>query len=111
MVIEKNMIKTVEEIKNQIRNKNITYIATRECSICGCVIGFEINDGHPFFDSNCDCTSFWSDPQHKTWQEVADFFNCNQPENNPNISVEFINKLNKSFGFESAVNGEQKWVM
>jgi len=61
---------TVDQLREWIAAEGITYIPHHECGICGEPVGFQIIDGEPYFNGNCDCAAF-SVPERYTWDEFA----------------------------------------
>jgi len=45
----------------------------RTCSICSVPLYYFVHEGSLFFDSNCDCSSYCSDPKPSDWAEL-DFY-------------------------------------
>jgi hypothetical protein len=97
------MIKTADQLKEQAKKIHLTFWPIHDCSICGYTCGyyFEHDWEDVFYDSGCDCVTY-SNIQERSWENVADNYNLNQPENNPKISKEFLDKLNKIWQFEEA---------
>ena len=94
------MIKTIEELKKQASEKNITFYPVHECSICGYMCGYIISGEDVKYDSGCGCGCInYSNIKKRNWEELAETYNRNQPENNPNIKKEFLEELNKVWQF------------
>jgi hypothetical protein len=55
------------------------------------MVGYYIENGDLFFDSMCDCTSLWSQPQECLWQEAADWINMQ-------TDASYQEEIMKSFG-------------
>ncbi len=93
------MIKTAEELKQQAIKENIQFYPVRNCSICGypCWYRFYDNYNRVTYDSWCDCCRWWE--QQRSWEDLANTYNINQPENNPKISKKFLDDLNKVWKF------------
>lgn len=66
---------TAEEVKASIILQQKFWIPNHACSLCQEEVGWEIIDGEPYFNSNCDCTRFRSQLRPDTWQTVADHIN------------------------------------
>lgn len=96
------MTKTVDELKQQAKDKNITHYPVRECSICGYTLEYLIRNDQVYYDSGCDCVSHSAGPQLRSWEDLAECYNRNQPENNPDIKPAFLIELDKTwqFGYE-----------
>lgn len=92
------MIKTIDELKQQAKDKNIQFYPVHNCSLCGYMCGYIINDEQVGYDSGCDCVMY-SNIQPRSWDDLAKTYNMNQPENNPNISEEFLKRLNNIWQF------------
>lgn len=56
------MNKYTEELIAKIRS--VDFFRLRDCSICCSPIGWRHRDEHIFIDTNCDCVSYWSEPQY-----------------------------------------------
>lgn len=93
------MIKTIEELKAQAAKIGLGFYPVHNCSMCGYPCGYIIEGDRVAYDSGCDCTSY-SNVQPRDWQDLARTYNMNQPENNPKISQEFLEKLNLIWQFE-----------
>ena len=92
------MIKTVEQLKAQAKKKYITFYLVNVCSICEYPCGYCIKGDRVFYDRGCDCVPY-SDVQERSWEALAETYNANQPENNPEISKEFLDELNQIWQF------------
>jgi hypothetical protein len=86
-------MKTGEDFKKLARNVPLTWIDVRECSICGSWIGYSLDYGDLTFDSSCDCTSYHSIPQPRSWDDLAGYYNS-LPEDHQNRI-----RLNELFKF------------
>lgn len=95
------MIKTTEELKTQAKKINLTFWEVHNCSMCGYKCGYIISDDNVFYDAGCDCVSY-NDTQEKTWDELTETYNRNQPENNPEISLKYLQELDKIWEFRDA---------
>lgn len=103
------MIKTAEELKQQAKNKGIAFYPVHDCSMCGYRCGFIIRDEDVAYDSGCDCVTY-TNIQPRTWENLANTYNMNQPENNPQISQAFLDKLNEVWQFTDDRNAEEPKV-
>lgn len=81
---------TAEELKEMAQKNGVTRIIERKCSICGHPIGWIISEGKLYFDSNCDCVSYRSQPIEETWEYFVERYNNATDLNN----VEYINFIN-----------------
>ena len=62
----------LEEAKNKLRKGEL--IPVRNCSICLTPIGYRlVHNGIIAFDSNCDCTSYYSEPEPVDLTEFKKF--------------------------------------
>ena len=93
------MIKTVEELKKQAKLKNITRWTYHTCSICGYECSYVINGDNVSYDNYCLCDGGCENPT-RSWEDLTEAYNLNQPENNPKISKEYLKKVNETWQFE-----------
>ena len=96
------MIKTIEELKKQAKDKDIKLYPVHKCSMCNYQCGFiidktEENEG-VYYDSGCYCTGR-SCIEPRSWNELADTYNMNQPENNKNVGKKFLDELDETWNF------------
>jgi hypothetical protein len=86
---------TGEQVKKAMMAANVQSVEIRRCSICNSPLFYDRKGEYLFFDSNCDCTSFYSEPQLKDWESVAELINV---QSNP----EYKKELAQKFGIELA---------
>lgn len=65
---------TGEQVRNSILASGITWFPLRTCSVCNCIVGYEIYLSCPFWRGECECSSIWS-PERRTWQDIANLIN------------------------------------
>lgn len=94
------MIKTAEELKQQAKKIGLKFWLIHNCSICGYPCGYDISGNEVFYDSGCDCVAY-DNVVKKDWEDLAKTYNMNQPENNPNISKEYLDELNNIWKFSN----------
>jgi hypothetical protein len=82
---------SAQEVRDAALSAKITHVNHHRCSICDSMVGYYIENGDLFFDSMCDCTSLWSQPQECLWQEAADWINMQ-------TDVSYQEEIMKSFG-------------
>lgn len=70
-------MKTTDDFKTAVSQRNIKRWDTHDCAICGMPVGYVFIDGNVYFDGNCDCSSYPTDLQHRLWQNVADMYLMN----------------------------------
>lgn len=94
------MIKTAEELKQQAQKLSLNCWVLRHCSICGYPLAYGFSDNYETvdFDTGCDCTNS-SHIETRSWENLAESYNMNQPERNPKISKEYLEELNKTWKF------------
>lgn len=92
------MIRTKEELQKQAKEKEITFYPVHECSMCRYMCGYLIEDDIIGYDSGCDCVSY-NNIEERSWEDLTATYNLNQPENNPNIKQEYLDKLNEIWKF------------
>jgi hypothetical protein len=86
--------KTAEDFQRQVKEKNIVSWVLRHCSICDAPLAFLFDDDDVFYDANCDCTTYETLPERRTYQDVADIYNRNI------IYEKFVRDANEHFGFK-----------
>lgn len=96
------MTKTVEELKQQAKEKGITFYPVHRCSFCGYQCGFVIRGDEVAYDSGCDCVSY-TKVEPRDWTYLAHIYNLNQPENNTDIPQTFLDELNQTWQFDLPV--------
>jgi len=94
------MIRTGQEMKQQAENKGITGWVVRNCSMCYYPLAYYWNGENVEFDSGCDCTGT-STMNPRSWDDLAETYNMNQPERNERISREYLDEVNKVWQFKS----------
>lgn len=93
------MIRPIEDFQRAAIEHHITRWIVRSCSICGYPTGYLLGEG-VLFDSGCDCSSYGpSDPSPRSWEDVADHYNRNQPENNPQITAAWLAEVDAFWHF------------
>jgi hypothetical protein len=92
------MLKTPQQLKEQAEKIGLSFWLTHNCSMCGYPCGYIIKGDKVFYDSGCDCVNY-TDVQERDWEDLAYSYNMNQPENNPDIKQEYLNKLNEIWKF------------
>jgi hypothetical protein len=93
------MIKTVEELRDQATKINLRFYPVHECSMCGYPCGYKIFGNEVLLDTGCYCVTY-NNTEPSSWDQLAATYNMNQPENNPKISKEFLQELNRVWKFE-----------
>lgn len=67
----------MEEIANDFAKRVIdggqTFFEHHKCGGCKCPVGYRIQNGAVFYDSNCECTTYYSDLQPRGWNEFEEF--------------------------------------
>lgn len=56
-----------------------------------------------FYNSWCYCTGR-NETDMRSWEDITDTYNMNQPEYNPGINQDFLDKLDKTWQFNSSHN-------
>lgn len=77
------MIKTTQELKEQVHKIGLKRWNIHECSMCGYSCGYVIQGDEVSYDAGCNCS--FNPPQPREWEDLTRAFNQNQPENNPNF--------------------------
>ena len=96
------MIKTVEELKRQANKIKLTFYPVHNCSLCGYRCGYIINGDKVSYDSGCYCVKYMY-IEERSWKDLAETYNINQPENNPDVSKEFLKRLNETWKFNLTI--------
>ena len=90
-------MKNIEDFIKQAVAKKITRWNIHSCSICGYQCGFQINGEDVKYDSGCYCSI--QPFRQSSWEELAEHYNNNQRENNPDIKQETLDEMDKFWGF------------
>lgn len=64
---------TGEKVKESMKKNNINYVEHHNCSICGYMTNFFVENGKLFFDPGCDCV--FVHPVRQPFQAAADWIN------------------------------------
>lgn len=84
-------MKIAENFKDQAEKLGILEWRLFSCSMCHTPIGFMFQvQGNPdvVYDSNCDCVTFTSPLQPRSWENVAKLYNMQE-------NSEFIAEMDK----------------
>lgn len=86
----KNLTKDITgvEIREAIIKHKVVSIHTRSCSICDHALRYLFKRDRVFYDSNCDCTTFYTDPEPRTWDSVAFTYNNMSQELKDKIKIQ-----------------------
>ena len=76
-------MKTKEQLKEQAEKIGLKKWEINNCSGCGYSCGYIINGNEVAYDAGCGCT--WNPPEPRSWEDLTETFNRNQPENNPDF--------------------------
>ncbi len=71
---------TVDEIREAVSERSITWLSFHACSICRAPVGYVIDGDSLFYDSACGCTTYRSPPEPRDWDDLARLFNRQEPE-------------------------------
>lgn len=93
------MIKTVDQLKEQAKKIGLYFYPVHECSMCRYACGYVIEEDSVGYDSGCDCTFGRGGVEPRDWEDLAECYNMNQPENNQKISEKFLQELNQIWKF------------
>lgn len=94
------MIKTIDELKAQVQEKGITFWPIHNCSFCSYSCGYHFHGEDVFYDSGCDCVTY-NNFQPRSWDDVAQVYNMNQPENNPKVSQDYLDRTDTVWQFNN----------
>lgn len=74
------VIYTGEQCKLSMVTHNIHQVPHHDCGGCGEWVSYVRVNNSLFFDSNCDCTCYRTQPEERSWDDLADFINrCSGP--------------------------------
>lgn len=74
------VIYTGEQCKLSMVTHNIHQVPHHDCGGCGEWVSYVRVNNNLFFDSNCDCTRYHTQPEERSWNDLADFINrCSDP--------------------------------
>lgn len=71
---------TEAEVRATVEKQNIKRWTLRTCSMCNAPLQYLFGNDAVAYDSNCDCVSYWTPRQPRSYAEVADCFNMQTPE-------------------------------
>ncbi len=97
------MLKTAEELKDQAQKIGLNFYPVHNCTMCNYTCGYLIDRGNVSYDSGCDCTRRYV-VEPRNWEDLANTYNMNQPENNPEIGSHHLDELNKTWKFPNTTN-------
>lgn len=91
-------VTTPAEVRLAIIAAGVTTIDTRECSICGTKLFYlfdqnaikNTEDEGVYYSTDCDCVSYRTPPQSRTWEDIANSINMQ-------MTNESYNSARKSF--------------
>lgn len=86
--------KTAEDFERQVKAKMISSWMLRQCSMCDAPLEFIFDGDDVYYDSNCDCVTYRTIPEERSYQDIANLYNQNIE------NVEWIKEINKFFGFD-----------
>jgi hypothetical protein len=86
--------KTAEDFQRQVKEHDIRSWTLRCCSICETALNFIFDGDDVYYDSNCNCVTFRTIPQERTYQDIADIYNKNIE------NEDFIEEINDFFEFK-----------
>lgn len=75
------LVKPTEYFKQKAKEKNITRWNIHDCGMCGYKCGYVIRGEDISYDNGCGCS--WGGERPADWNDLADQYNRNLPENNP----------------------------
>ena len=79
---------TGEQVKNAVLSQNIVNIPLRDCSLCGCMIGYHVAGSDLYLDTSCGCA--WSPSNLASWEDPAKLINIQaDPEHKRDIAAKF----------------------
>lgn len=86
--------KTAEDFRQQVKEKGIKYWTLRLCSMCDAPLDFIFDGDDVFYDSSCDCVTFRTIPEQRSYQDLANHYNRNIK------NEEYLKEINEFFGFK-----------
>lgn len=66
---------SADDVRKAVDEMHIRQWALRRCSMCNFPLRYIFAPQGVFFDSNCDCTSYYTNPQARSLEDVAECFN------------------------------------
>ena len=69
---------TAKQVCEAVEQAGITRIDHHDCSICGHMVYYSVNQGQLFFNSGCGCS--WSPARPSSWEEAAEYINMQSRE-------------------------------
>lgn len=96
------MQRSAEEFKAQATALDRDHWTIRDCGLCGYPLSYIFHDdGSVSFDSGCNCCGGGPTLSPRTWDEIAEHYNRNQPERNPEITREWLDKADEFWQFSA----------
>jgi len=86
-------MKTAENFKKAVEEKGLQTWTLRECGICSAPLKYIFAGGEVFYDNNCDCVNYYTEPQLRSYGDLADHYNRQTNE-------AYIKELNEFWGFK-----------
>lgn len=71
-----NAHEIVERLKEVCQTKRIRW-DLHNCSLCDVPVGYIFQGGNAYFDSMCDCSWVYHDPEPRTWEDVESTISMN----------------------------------
>ena len=78
---------TAEQVEQAVKATGYASIRVRDCSICGAPLGYSFQSAIPHWNGACDCGSYYSEPQPRSWQSIADSINMQNAEWKPKMAA------------------------
>lgn len=69
---------TGDQVREAAEKAGVTYIEHHDCSLCGSMVAYTIENGQLFFNPGCGCS--WSPREPRSWDDAAEWINMQQRE-------------------------------
>lgn len=66
---------TAADVEKAVREMKITRWTRRRCSLCNAALRYYFETYGVFFDSNCNCVTYFTSPREGSFQDIADAMN------------------------------------
>ena len=94
------MQRPVENFQRAAIERGIREWRISSCSLCGYRTGFIIEGEGVLFDAGCGCS--WRGPEPASWERLAEHYNRNQPDRNPQAEGKaWLAEMQAFWGFDA----------
>lgn len=92
---------SAQEVREAMEANGITYVEHHDCSLCGYMTNYFVQDGTLYFDSGCDCVTHRR-TREVDYQQAADWINM---QANPAIRIKIAARFGVSLMVDPPLPG------